>query len=309
MLATQGPLPPDAKDWSVEFKWDGVRVLACWDGRKLRLQSRNLIDITARYPELQDLGKALGRPTLLDGEIVALDEDGRPSFALLQHRMHVQGPSAALIQRVPVQYMIFDLLHRGSLSLLPLPWHQRRQLLERLTLRGTTWRVPPSCVGQGQRMLKLAGEQGLEGVVAKRLDSPYEPGRRSLWWRKTKIIGRQELVIGGWVPQRLVDPQRVGALLLGYHPHEDDSTLLYAGSVGTGFDETDHLRLSALLRRWTIDHSPFAQRLAKPGARWCAPVLVAQVEYRRWPAAGLLQQAAYKGLRDDKLAGEVVREI
>jgi bifunctional non-homologous end joining protein LigD len=321
MLATLAPaLPADLHNYGFEYKWDGVRALCYWDGRNLRFESRNRLDITHRYPELHVLGEALGsRPAILDGEIVALDEVGRPSFPLLQNRMHVNSRRdiERLTHEIPVRYLVFDLLHLDGHSVMDRSYVRRRDMLEQLTLIGPTWHVPPSHVGEGEAMLAAAREQGLEGVMAKRLDSLYYPGRRSPEWLKIKVIGRQEFVIGGWVPGDAgTNPSRIGSLLVGYYEptcagagnQKSGPVLRFAGGVGTGYNEVWHRALTAQLKPLTRATSPFGDPVPKPHKIFVEPLLVAEVEYRRWPANGVLHQASFKGLRTDKAPRKVVRE-
>jgi bifunctional non-homologous end joining protein LigD len=316
-------LPPDPDHYGFEYKWDGVRALCYWDGRALRFESRNRLDITHRYPELHLLGEALGsRPAVLDGEIVALDESGKPSFPLLQNRMHVNSRRdiERLVDEVPVRYLVFDLLHLDGRSVMDRTYVHRRDLLEQLTLLGPTWQVPPSHVGEGAAMLAAAREQALEGVMAKRLDSLYHPGRRSPEWLKIKVVARQEFVIGGWVPgDQGTNLSRVGSLLVGYYEpacatsgsagaRRRGNVLRFGGGVGTGYDQQWHRTLTAALKPLTRATSPFADRIPKRDAVFVEPLLVAEVEYRRWPAGGVLHQASFKGLRTDKSPRKVVRE-
>ncbi|MGH2888685.1 MAG: DNA polymerase ligase N-terminal domain-containing protein, partial [Solirubrobacteraceae bacterium] len=205
MLAGAGGLPADESRWSFEVKWDGVRVIAYVRPGRLRLESRNLNEITDAYPEVRGILRDLGmREAVLDGEIVAFDDSTppRPSFERLQRRMHVRSPSAIrrLATSTPVVYAIFDLLYLDGRSLMGLPYEQRRARLDELGLGGEAWRVPASHPGRGQALLEATEAQGLEGIVAKRLDSRYEPGRRSGGWCKIKHTRRQELVVGGWLP-------------------------------------------------------------------------------------------------------------
>jgi bifunctional non-homologous end joining protein LigD len=306
MLATAGPMPRDEDRWAFEVKWDGVRALAYLDRGRLELESRNLLDITPRYPELSGLAAAVGpdRRAVLDGEVVAFDETGRPSFEQLQKRMHVEpGRSAA-----PVAYVLFDVLWLDGAWLLQQPYTSRRAALEKLLAGRTssTWQLSPSHAGTGTATFEATLAAGLEGVVAKRLDSTYEPGRRSRAWIKVKHLRRQELVIGGWVPGRGGRAGHIGALLLGYH---EGGQLRSAGKVGTGFTADELERLAALLGPLTRPGSPFAGPVPDERiARFVEPVLVAEVAFREWTAAGLVRQASYRGLRDDKAATDVVRE-
>lgn len=309
MLAVLSDLPPDPDNWGFEYKWDGVRALCFHDGKRLTLHSRNQLDITRRYPELQDLAVALPKGgTILDGEILALDETGRPSFARLQRRMHAEGTQniARLAAEVPVWFVLFDVLWADGRSLMDEPYTRRRAVLEELTIAGPAWQITPAHVGQGAAMMDAAKRNGLEGLVAKRLDSVYEPGRRSPAWRKIKVVFGQEFVIGGWVPEKGVHHDRVGTLLVGYH--DCDGKLRYAGGVGTGFNAALHASLTKQLASRSVRANPFAERVGKKDALFVKPDLVAEVEYRRWPPGGQIQQASFKGLRTDKSAREVVKE-
>jgi bifunctional non-homologous end joining protein LigD len=204
MLAgSASELPRTQENWSFEVKWDGIRAIAYVKPGRLRLESRNLREITDGYPEVRGLLRDLGmREAVFDGEIVAFDESGRPSFERLQRRMNVTAPSAVrrLSASTPVVYAIFDLLHLDGHTLIGLPYEERRRRLEELGPGGPAWRVPAAHPGQGTRLLEATKAQGLEGVVAKRLDSRYEPGRRTGAWLKIKHTQRQELVIAGWLP-------------------------------------------------------------------------------------------------------------
>nr|MDQ4041824.1 hypothetical protein [Actinomycetota bacterium] len=219
MLARLGELPAREEGWGFEVKWDGVRAIAFAEPGRLRLQSRNLNDITPRYPELRGLTEQLGaRTAILDGEVVAFGPDGRPDFGRLQQRMHVASDSRVkrLASSIPVVYVVFDLLYLEGRSLMALPYAQRRARLEALELGGPAWQVPAYAREHGQALLDATLEQGLEGIVAKRLDCPYEPGRRSAGWVKVKNLQRAELVIGGWMPGEGRRRRRIGALLVGW---------------------------------------------------------------------------------------------
>ena len=299
MLARAGSLPVRDAGWAFEVKWDGVRALAYSEPGRLRLESRNGNDITASYPELRPLNRALSsHHAILDGEIVAFDEHGRPSFGRLQSRMHVSSDSAARrrSKEVPVAYVIFDLLWLDGHPLLALPYGERRARLAELGLEGPAWRTPEHVVGNGAAMLEASLRNGLEGVVAKKLDSLYEPGRRSPCWLKVKNVRREDVVVGGWVPGAGKRTDRIGALLVGV---EQDGALRYAGRVGTGFTEAELDRLSEVLQRRA--DSPFAAGTAKPprGSVFVEPTRVAEVEFTEWTSDGMLRHPSYKGLREE----------
>jgi bifunctional non-homologous end joining protein LigD len=309
-LATAGELPRSESEWSFEVKWDGIRAIAYAQPGRLRVESRNLRDISDGYPELRGLIGELGmREAVLDGEIVAFDDAGRPSFERLQSRMHVTSPSAVrrLAMSTPVVYAIFDLLYLEGRSLMALPYERRRETLESLGLGGRAWRVPAVHRGDGASLLEATRQQGLEGIVAKRLDSRYEPGRRTATWVKIKHTLRQELVICGWLPGAGRRSERIGALLMGVH--EQSGELRYAGRVGTGFTDrmlADLVEQLAPLRR---DSSPFAVTPKLPrNAVFVQPRLIAEIEFRQWTSDGVMRAPSYKGIRDDKEAVEVVRE-
>jgi bifunctional non-homologous end joining protein LigD len=309
MLADAGRMPADESRYSFEVKWDGVRAIAYCKPGRIRLESRNLNEITDAYPEVRGILSDLGmHEAVLDGEIVAFDDAGKPSFERLQSRMHVTSPNAVkrLSKSTPVVYAIFDLLHLDGETLMALPYEQRRQRLEQLGLGGPAWRVPAVQRGAGQRLLHATREQSLEGVVAKRLDSRYEPGRRTGAWIKIKHMRRQELVIGGWLPGEGRRTDRIGALLMGY---QGDDGLTYAGRVGTGFTERMLTELARLLKPLRTDVNPFDDPPKLPrNAEFVTPELVAEVEFREWTGEGVMRAPSFKGLRDDKPAAAVVRE-
>jgi bifunctional non-homologous end joining protein LigD len=316
MARASAHLPREQEQWSFEIKWDGVRAIAYAQPGRLRLESRNLNEITGSYPEVRGLLEDLGmHEAVLDGEIVAFDYSDsahpRPSFERLQRRMHVTSPSAVrrLAASIPVVYAIFDLLYLDGHSLIELPYRERRERLEELELGGRAWRVPAAHPNGGERLLEATKAQGLEGVVAKRLDSRYEPGRRSGAWLKVKNTLRQELVIGGWVPGEGRRSKRIGALLMGYYA---DGAFTYAGRVGTGFTESTLDELAAKLEPLRRKDSPFTGGVGgirfPRGTAFVEPRVVAEVEFREWTSEGVMRAPSFKGLRDDKTPARVVLE-
>jgi bifunctional non-homologous end joining protein LigD len=308
MLAKLATLPAEESQWSFEVKWDGVRAITHSEPGRLRILSRNGNEITDAYPELRPLNRALGsHRAILDGEIVALDSEGRPSFQLLQPRMHLRGEAAVRRQAesTPVTYMIFDLPWLDGHSLMSLPYRERRARLEALELQSARWRIPEAFTGQGTALLEATRQQRLEGVIGKRLDSPYVPGRHSAW-TKIKNWGRQEAVIGGWRGGQGGRMGRIGALLLGMY--DSDGQLRYVGRVGTGFDTSELERLARLLKPLARPTTPFAGRQPPKESHFVEPELVCEVEFSEWTQTGTLRQPSYKGLRDDKRPQDVVRE-
>ena len=312
MKATLAKLPRDDEGWAYEIKWDGVRAVAICETGRVRLQSRTLRDITLQYPELAAIALELeGREAVLDGEVVAFDESGRPSFQRLQTRMHVASAGEVRKRRteVPITYVIFDLLHLDGESLISLPYEDRRERLEGLGLDGESWQTPSFHRGDGEAMLAISKKQGLEGIVAKKLTSPYRPGRRSRDWLKIKNVRGQEVVIGGWIPGRGMREGDVGALVVGVNEVEgEDRHLRFAGKVGTGFNAEELRTLSERLMALRREDSPFEGRQPQRDTIFVAPVLVAEVEFAEWTNAGTMRHPSYKGLRDDKPAADVVRE-
>jgi bifunctional non-homologous end joining protein LigD len=308
MLATTGTLPADDSRWAFEIKWDGVRAITYAGGGALRMESRNLLDITPRYPELHGLADAFGgRGAVLDGEVVTFDERGRPSFGLLQHRMHVSGEAEVRrrMAQYPAVYMVFDVLWLDGESLVGEPYEVRRAALLDLDLGSGSWKAPSHHIGDGAAMSAASKEQGLEGVMAKKLGSVYEPGRRSRCWIKIKNTARQEVVIGGWLPGEGNRSGRLGALLVGVH---EAGGLRFSGKVGTGFTDRGLDELGARLAPIEQPSSPFATKVPYRNARFVRPELVCDVEFTEWTANGTLRHPSYKGLRDDKRPDEVVRE-
>jgi bifunctional non-homologous end joining protein LigD len=314
MKATAGDLPV-GDGWSYEVKWDGMRALSFVKDDGLRVQSANLRDVTVSWPELAGLPAALpATSALLDGELVAADANGIPSFGLLQQRMHIStaAEAARRAAEVPVTYVVFDLLHLDGHDLTGLPLSDRRRLLAQVVEPGPWWRTSP-VHDDGPALLEATDAQGMEGVVAKRDDSRYEPGARVRTWRKVKVRRHQEVVVGGWLPGEGTRSGRLGALLVGVHDRAGDGgPLRYAGRVGTGFTEAELERLADRMRGLTTEECPFDPPPPRPdvarGATWLRPELVAEIAYGEWTSDHRLRHPSYLGLRIDKDAGDVTRD-
>jgi bifunctional non-homologous end joining protein LigD len=303
MLATTGELPA-GQDWVFEFKWDGVRAVAITGRKGPRLWARSGVEITVAYPELAAFRD--DRELLLDGELVALDRAGRPSFPAVAERMHVRQASRAaqLAATVPVTFMIFDLLRIEGLDLTPLPYRERRAALESLALGGPHWLVPPS-FADGGATEAAARENKLEGVVAKRLSSVYRPGTRSPDWIKWKVEQTEDLIVGGWRP----GVRRLGGLLVG-RPQRD-GRLRFAGRVGGGISGPSERALLAALAPLHAPTSPFAETLPREDAKdanWVRPELVVEVKYAQVTPDGRLRFPRFVALRPDKTARECLPE-
>jgi bifunctional non-homologous end joining protein LigD len=297
MLAVSGERPTHGR-WAYEVKWDGIRALVARDGTALHVVSRNGNDVTRRYPELGPLAESIPPGTVLDGEIVALDAKGRPDFQRLQRRMHVEGTRD--IQRlrveVPVTLMLFDALAIGDDVLIDRPYLDRRAALSDLGLDAESWRTPPNEVGDGATLFAWTAEHGLEGVVAKRVDSVYQPGRRSSDWVKVKHARFETFVVGGWLPGQGARADTLGALLLGERESDDrGAPLRYVGRVGTGFDERALTALREALSAITRPDSPFDAGPVPRGARFVEPVLSVRVRFAEWTSAGILRAPVFLG--------------
>jgi bifunctional non-homologous end joining protein LigD len=313
MLARLSQLPRDDGKWAVEVKWDGIRAIAYCKPGRVELQTRNLNHVTAQYPEVRRLSRALGsHDAVLDGELVAFDEDGRPSFERLQQRIHNTDENVIRrrMKTHPVVYVVFDLLYLDGQDLTCEPYRRRRELLEGLELSGEHWQTPSYSVGHARELLAASKEQGLEGVMLKRVDSTYAPGKRTGAWLKVKNVSRQELVVGGWTPGEGRRKKHLGALLVGYFERDGGKQVLrYAGKVGTGFTAADLTAIAARLAPLERRTSPFGAGPKPPkGSTFVEPRLVAEIEYREITNEGMLRHPAYKGLREDKEASEVELE-
>lgn len=319
MLAKSAHLPNDDSQYGFEIKWDGIRAIIYLDNNSVRILSRNLLDITHQYPELQQLIQALeGHSVVLDGEIVAFTPDGKPSFELLQSRMGLI--SRKTIEHrsfhLPVTYIIFDLLAFDGNNLMNESYTRRREMLQKLNLQGPNWQTPSYTQGNGHAILETSRRLGLEGIIAKRLTSIYIPGKRTGDWLKIKNQLRQELIIAGWVPGKGKRSGRIGALLVGVYDISAENAanygqqqhLLYAGKVGTGFTCEMLDKLEESLQILKIDQNPFFSKVPVKEAIFVKPVLVGEFEFTEWTTNHTLRHPSFKGIRIDKDPCSVVRE-
>ncbi|WP_406131667.1 ATP-dependent DNA ligase [Streptomyces sp. NBC_00989] len=310
MLATPGrlPLPGGDDRWAVETKQDGQRAVVYLPGDgTVQVRSRSGEVITSAYPELRDVGGALGgTPAVLDGEIVALDEQGRADFERLQSRMGLTRAPVRAVERAaeltPAHLVLFDVMFLGGQSLLAQPYAERRQVLRSLGLNGPRWSVPGAAVGRSAEALDLTRASGLEGIVCKLLASRYEPGVRSRSWIKIRNLLTTDTVIGGWVPGRGRLTGLPGALLLG---ERTEGRLRYIGSVGTGWSERERAALAGLLSVAAVASCPFTPVPRIAGAHWVLPRLVGEVTYASRTRAGYLRHPSWHRLRPDLAPGDM----
>jgi len=307
MLLLRTENPPEGPEWLTELKIDGYRALAIKSGGRVQLRSRNDNDFTARYSSIAKALTATPDETVLDGEIVALDPDGKPSFNTLQN--YGSG--------VPLHFFVFDLLILKGKDVMGLPLMKRRELLEAKVLPylAEPIRYSPELPGRLRDLIQSVKAQGLEGLVAKRRDSKYEPGERYGAWQKMRINQGQELVIGGYTPS----DKNFDALVIGYY---DKGKLIYAARTRNGFTPASRAELFKKIKPLEIQHCPFANLPEKKAGRWGAgltaakmaecrwlrPLLVGQFEFVEWTADAHLRHSRFVGLRDDKKATDVVRE-
>ncbi|MGA9490189.1 MAG: non-homologous end-joining DNA ligase, partial [Mycobacterium sp.] len=300
MLTTHGSVAKlTASQWAFEAKWDGYRLLVDADHGKIRLRSRSGRDLTKEFPQLRSIADDLAdHHAVLDGEVVALDASGVPRFSEMQNRARA----------TRIEFWAFDLLHLDGRSLLRARYRDRRQLLETLAAGAENLIVPDLLSGDGAQALEYSRKHQWEGVIAKKRDSTYQPGRRSASWIKDKHWNTQEVVIGGWRAGEGGRSSGIGSLLMGI-PAADG--LRFVGRVGTGFTERDLANLKKTLAPLHTDESPFDARLSSQDAKgvtFVEPTLVGEVRYSEWTSDGRLRQPSWRGLRPDKEPGEVVRE-
>jgi len=299
---------PEGPGWEYEIKFDGYRALGIKSSGRVRLMSRNENDFSARFPSVAKALSKLPDDSIVDGEVVALDETGRPSFNVLQNYNHAA---------TPLQFYVFDLLHLAGNNLRERPLDKRRELLRAKVMprMPEDIRLSETLVATASEIVAAVKKQGLEGVIAKRRDSHYEPGRRSGAWVKMRINKGQELVIGGFVPA----PKNFDSLIVGYYERGD---LLYVARVRAGFVPTLRMKVFERFHGLEIKTCPFsnlpqrdkgrwgqgltADKMAE--CRWLKPHLVAQIEYAEWTDVNHLRHSNFIALRDDKPAKDVGRE-
>jgi DNA ligase D-like protein (predicted ligase) len=300
MLATHGSVAKlTASQWAFEAKWDGYRLLVDADHGELRLRSRSGRDITKEFPQLRSIAADLeDHHAVLDGEVVALDASGVPSFSEMQNRARA----------TRIEFWAFDLVYLDGRSLVRARYRDRRQLLETLAAGAASLTVPELLSGGGEQALQYSRKHKWEGVIAKKLDSTYQPGRRSASWIKDKYWNTQEIVIGGWRAGEGGRSSGIGSLMMGI-PGADG--LRFVGRVGTGFTDRDLANLKKTLAPLRTDESPFNARLSTQDAKgvtFVKPTLVGEVRYSEWTSDDRLRQPSWRGLRPDKAPDEVVRE-
>jgi bifunctional non-homologous end joining protein LigD len=303
--------PPASGDWMCELKFDGIRAIAVKTGKKVSLFSRNKNRLDSRFPEIVEAVRDLpANECVVDGEVVALDEEGRSSFQLLQAR-EMEG------KKSPIYFYVFDLLQLNGRSLISLPLEQRKNLLQKMDV-GDPIRFSGEIGGDAAALLNEVKRRGLEGIVGKQRNSVYEPGRRSGAWIKLKCVNEQEFVIGGYTPPG-GSRKHFGAILVGYHKN---GRLMFAGKVGSGFTAKSLAALHREFQQQERDNCPFVDLPSKERGQWgqgitpsmmrkmhwVNPVFVAQIKFAEWTRDGKLRQPVFLGLREDKLPSEVVRE-
>jgi bifunctional non-homologous end joining protein LigD len=306
-LATPTDAPFNDSDWLFEIKWDGFRALATIEADgSVTLSSRNAKDLLSKFPELDDIGAAFrSLPIIVDGEIVALDREGRSSFQRLQNRIASKG-SPRQRSGEDVTYAAFDVLFADGRDVRKLPLEERKNILENLIVSGHHVIYSKHVTADGEKLFALAEKRGLEGIMAKRRDSPYEAGRRTRTWLKIKTHKRQEFVVGGFT-EPSGSRKGFGALIVGYY---EKGKLIYAGHVGTGFDHKLLVSLSKRLHALERKSNPFSTTPPRStGApHWISPELVCEVRFTEWTDEGYLRHPAFLGLREDKDPKSVVRE-
>lgn len=282
MKAALGLLPTDDENWAYEIKWDGYRTLAFVADGRTRWQSSNLLDVTAKYPELTEFSESVNaRTAIIDGELVVLDRDGRPNFELMQQHA------------TQVAFYPFDVLSVDGHDTIALPYEKRREVLAGLVEAGSNWMVPAHRVGDGAELLQATVERGLEGVMAKRLGSPYQPGRRTPNWRKVKNRRQVDVVVGGYRPGSGNRETTFGSLLVGVL---EGNELRFAGGVGTGFNQRVLADLTKRLRGLRTETCPFSKLPPREYSRdaiWVRPELRARIEITEFTNEGYVRHSSF----------------
>jgi bifunctional non-homologous end joining protein LigD len=291
--------PFDNERWLFEVKWDGIRLISFIDNGEVSLQTRSRRIVDTEYPQLQAISRLVkAKQAVLDGEIVALDHEGRPSFQLLQNRER---------DPVPLQYVVFDVVYADGQRLFKVPLEDRKRLLRNLFADTSLLKYSEHVIGEGKAFFKAAKQNRLEGIVAKLRDSPYQPGVRSSAWLKIKAVLQQEVVIGGFTAPR-ASRKYFGALIVGVY---EDGKLVYTGHVGGGFDEKTLAELYNLMKPLIVKSPPFSGTPPRANEKptWVKPLLVAEVKFAEWTRDGVMRQPVFLGLRDDVDLREVRREL
>lgn len=302
MLCTLVKEPPSDEGWIFEDKYDGERALAYIESGKLKLYTRNWKEVAFRYPELGEIVKAIkSSNAILDGEIVALNDKKISSFQILQQRIGLQDESeiTEMAKKIPVFYIVFDILYLDGKSIMEKPWEERRKILEKTIKTSTHIKLSEYKTGDGKKAFEAAEKAGLEGIVAKKKDSPCQAGVRGQNWLKIKATNEQETVIAGWTEGYGARKGSFGSLILGLY--DKNNKLKYVGNVGTGFDQVKLFDIMAKLKKIATPQSPFANfpKLARK-IFWVKPHLVVQIKFAEWTTDSQMRQPVFLGFRDDK---------
>jgi len=316
MLAGGTGVPPNPDAFQFEPKLDGQRVIAVVEATRVTLMNRRGGEITATYPELAGLADSLApHSAVLDGEMVTFNEKGQTSFQRLQRRMHVRQPTPRLLSETPVSFVVFDVLWLDGELLVDLPQSERRKVLDGLGIKGRAWQTAPVLDATPDDLMEACRQLGFEGFMAKRVDAPYLPGRRSSAWSKIKCGRRREFVVGGWSTGTGSRESSIGSLALGCYDvtageaarRGREQRLLYVGQAGSGLTEVLIRQLTRLFAQIERPSPPFVNP-PRAALRWVEPLLVAEVAYTEVTEAGTLRQPSIKGLRTDVVANEVVSD-
>lgn len=306
MLAGGNGVPSNPDAYLFEPKLDGVRVIAIVEPGGIVLTNRRGGEVTSRYPEVGGLATALApHRAVLDGEVAAFNDKGQTSFQRLQRRMHVLHPTARLLAEAPVVFAAFDVLWLDGELLVDRPQHERRRVLDSLSIKGPAWQTAPVLDATPEELLEACQHAGLEGFMAKRRDAPYQPGRRSQAWSKIKCGRRREFVVGGWSSGQGSRAESIGSLALGVYDTAVEATqrLFYVGQAGSGLNEDMIRQLQKLFAQIAAPMSPFVNPPPLK-LQFVRPMLVVEIAYSEVTESGTLRQPSIKGLRTDVIASE-----